>query len=396
VKQKEERMSFTEFQKMKAAAIVNIFETGRPFGSYAALAVLDDGAGISFGISQFTHRSGSLAAVVTRYLDNGGVVARNVLEDQLVTLRSTTRPAITAAAGNRQLKNALRAAAVTREMREAQHFTAFEKYMAPALRACEGSGFTQTLSLAVIYDSITHGSWERIRDRVTLGRGGSVDPERAWITAYVKARHTWLRSIPRLRPTSYRTSFFLLQILAGNWGLDLPLRVQGYSLSSSDLPPAMMGEADTAAGHLPPEPSIETTNSNSPAEPLLQPPVTQDARPPSGADSTLRKIGAEAADLFAKYDRIESAVRVFFTRTDSAKSLWTMVGGTVWQAFWGAVAFFAGLPREVWLAVSIIAALLMLAYLYRQYALGRIRELRRTALFIAERNGDHLPHENYE
>jgi hypothetical protein len=39
---------------LKALAIVNIFETGKPFGEFAAVAVLNDGAGISYGISQFT------------------------------------------------------------------------------------------------------------------------------------------------------------------------------------------------------------------------------------------------------------------------------------------------------------------------------------------------------
>jgi hypothetical protein len=33
-----------------------------------------------------------------------------------------------------------------------------------------------------------------------------------------------------------------------------------------------------------------------------------------------------------------------------------------------------GVPREVWLVVAVIAALLMLMYLYRQIALGKIRE----------------------
>ncbi|MGD9590581.1 MAG: chitosanase [Pyrinomonadaceae bacterium] len=389
-------MSFNELDKLKAAAIVNIFETGRPFGSYAALAVLDDGAGISYGISQFTHRSGSLAAVVTRYLENGGVVARAVFEDKVLTLRSASRPAISRAAGDRQLKNALRAAAVTREMREAQHFVAFERYLSPAIGECARLELYRPLSLAVVYDSMVHGSWERIRDRVNTGGRNSPDPEKTWTTAYVKARHTWLRSVPRLRSTSYRTSFFLMQILAGNWGLELPVKVHGYSLSLHDFPPAMTGETDAAAGPLPSQPSNETSHSSIPAEPHLQHPATSEARPQGEPRSTLRQIGADAADLFARYDRIESAVRILFTRADSAKSLWTMVGGTAWQAFWGAVSFFAGLPREVWLAVAIIAALLMLAYLYRQVALGRIRELRRTALFNAERNGDQLPHEYYE
>src|SRR5256885_6130459 len=72
-------MTFTEKDKLKALAIVNIFETSRAFGDYAACVVLNDGAGVSYGINQFTHRSGSLAAVVETYLNNGGNVGREML-----------------------------------------------------------------------------------------------------------------------------------------------------------------------------------------------------------------------------------------------------------------------------------------------------------------------------
>ncbi|NOT46351.1 MAG: hypothetical protein HOP17_01185, partial [Acidobacteria bacterium] len=206
-------MSFTDFDKLKAISIVNIFETGRPFGDYSALAVLNDGAGISYGISQFTHRSGALAAVVAQYLKLGGQIGRPVLEEHLELLRSASSLAIAIGSQNRQLKSVLRAAAVTSEMRDAQHYIAYRRFLLPAVAACEGSGFTLALSLAVIYDSINHGSWEMVRDRVQISPA-SRDFEKRWITAYVKARHDWLRSVPRLRPTAYRTSFFLAQIIA--------------------------------------------------------------------------------------------------------------------------------------------------------------------------------------
>ena len=56
--------------------------------------------------------------------------------------------------------------------------------IAEAIAACEGSGFVLPLSLAVIYDSIVHGSYERIRDRVRLrALTPSIEFEKAWITA---------------------------------------------------------------------------------------------------------------------------------------------------------------------------------------------------------------------
>src|SRR6185369_14541569 len=57
-----------------------------------------------------------------------------------------------------------RAAAITREMRVAQDEAAEELYLKPALDACGEMGFVMPLSLAVVYDSMNHGGWERIRD----------------------------------------------------------------------------------------------------------------------------------------------------------------------------------------------------------------------------------------
>jgi hypothetical protein len=360
--------TFTEFDRLKAMAVVNIFETGRPFGEYAALAVLDDGAGISYGISQFTHRSGSLYELVCSYLENGGRVGRGILIENLGLLLSTSASAVLSASQNRLLKNALKAAAVTREMRAAQHAVAFERYLRPAVEACAGSGFACPLSLAVIYDSITHGSWERIRDHVRVGRLGMqpISFEKRWITEYVKKRHQWLRSVPRLKSTSYRTAFFLAQIIAGNWNLDLPVTVHGISLSAKNFPPGATGETASAAGH----PSSADASDN-----LPESSVTERERAFPANTRPPKSIGSELADALSKYDRFESIVRTILTRTDAAKSLWTTVGGTLWQTFWAIASFVIGLPRELWFAVAVIAALLTLAYLYRQFALGRIREM---------------------
>jgi hypothetical protein len=76
----------------------------------------------------------------------------------------------------------------------------------------------------------------------------------------------------------------------------------------------------------------------------------------------------------AKFDQVDRIVTGVTTRTDRAKSLWTTVVGTVWQSAWALFGIIAGIPRDVWLVVAIIAALLMLLYLYRQLTLGRIRE----------------------
>src|SRR6476646_2313959 len=134
--------------KRKAMAIVRIFETGKATGDYTAVAVLDDGAGISYGISQFTHRSGSLATVVEKYLSAGANVGRVVLEEKLPMLKRKTPAAIRTAAVDTKLKAALKAAAITSEMRQAQDETAEQLYLQPAIDICASMGFTQPLSLA--------------------------------------------------------------------------------------------------------------------------------------------------------------------------------------------------------------------------------------------------------
>lgn len=76
----------------------------------------------------------------------------------------------------------------------------------------------------------------------------------------------------------------------------------------------------------------------------------------------------------ARYDQAERVVNAVLTRKDGAKSLWTTIAGTIWQTVWAVFGFVAGIPRQVWLVVAVIAAALMLVYLYRQIALGKIRE----------------------
>lgn len=222
-------MGFSDRAKLTALAIVHVFETSKPFGDYSAVAVLNDGAGISYGASQFTHRSGSLAAVVQRYIKIAGE-APSVVTSALPDLIS--RKNISKQSLNNSLKSALRRLGKTPEMQRAQREIAFEKYLKPAIDACDGSKFVLPLSLAVIYDSINHGSWERIRDRVKIP-----PVEKSWITEYVRKRDAWLESVPRLAVTDYRTDFFLAQIARGNWNLSLPLNVHGCKLTEEMLFP---------------------------------------------------------------------------------------------------------------------------------------------------------------
>jgi hypothetical protein len=382
---KQDHSHFSDNAMATAAAIVRVFETGSALGNYSAVAVLNDGAGVSYGISQFTHRSGSLQAVVKHYLAIGGAVGRRVFEAKLPILRRRSAAAISLLASNVSFKKALRAAGFTREMRVAQDAAAFERYMLPAITACAGSGFVLPLSLAVVYDSMTHGSYHKIRDRVRIRNGGAALFEKVWITEYVRQRDAWLGSIPRLRATRYRTRFFLNQIALGKWELELPLNVHGVRLTNEllGISPATEGEYEMAAGpySIPEEHHIAIEPPNS----SYHPADTPQARPPFAPNAgfgpalgdgvpTFDSIESSLNQAGARFDRVERIAIDVANRTDRAKSLWTTIVGTSWQAGWAILGFLAGMPSHVWLAVAVIAAVLTLAYLYRQITLGKIRE----------------------
>lgn len=350
---------FTTEDKLTAASIVRIFETGKPLGDYAAVAVLDDGAGISYGISQFTHRSGSLADVVERYIAERGSVGRMILEDRLPKMKDTSRIAVRDLSTDEQLKSALRAAAATREMRYAQEHVATTRYMKPALDECQRLGFTQPLSLAVVYDSITHGSWSKIRDMV----GVSPTQEKVWITDYVRLRDMWLGSLPRLQKTRYRTKFFLGQIATGRWKLELPINVHGVRLEKKNSPAVPPQVPANKPARKPAENRETNCERTVPAE-----------RPVPAKTDILNTIEGGVNAVAGRIDQTDRIVTTTVTRTDKAKSLWTTILGSLGQAAWAIAGFVAGVPREVWLVVAVIAAVLVGLYLYRQIVLGKIRE----------------------
>jgi hypothetical protein len=165
------------------------------------------------------------------------------------------------------MKAALRKLGKDELMQRAQHEIAFEKYLKPALDACEGSDFVLPLSLCVIYDSMNHGSFAKIRDRVKIEPpgNGSMKPiefEKLWITRYVMSRDRWLESIPRLAPTDYRTDFFIDEIRRGNWQLELPLHVHGVKLTASMFSKASAAVSDDQTATKAPSDSNLDQNSD--------------------------------------------------------------------------------------------------------------------------------------
>jgi hypothetical protein len=410
----QNKMSFSIEERLKAMAIVSVFETGSAFGDFSAVAILNDGAGISYGFSQFTHRSGALAEVLEKYLELGGEVGRLRIEAGLPIAKDDSASGIRKLVSDRRFQSALRSAGKTNDMRQVQVQVAIARYLQPAIDECGRLGLNHPLSLAVVYDSLTHGSWERISktvrvasiDAMTTSRGVTQTLETAWITEYVECRDRWLASIERLSVTRYRTRFFLNQIKAENWDLKLPINVRGVRITTDliseyhqylrvpearvDLPAA---ESTLTVKPLQNQPSSEITspqpqqplNETQPSSAEIQAPLLpEDGSTPSSADAVVGagSVSASALDQIesavnaaaARYDQVDRIATTVTTRNDAAKSLWTTVVGSVSQTFWAVFGLVAGVPREVWLVVAVIAAALTLMYLYRQITLGKIRE----------------------
>lgn len=233
-------MNLTTVQRETIDQVVACFETGKPLtdASYSTVALLNDGAGISFGAHQATARAGSLAAVVREYYARGGALGGLSLHDALERVersvglspaRLHTRPDVAA------LMEALGSAGAEPAMREAQRVVFDRLYWAPAYAQAVGLALVEPLSMLALYDLAIHsgpGRLDKLRPlfpEVPPSRGGA---ERAWATALVRARHAWLTgsSSGVVRATTYRTAEWLRLAAEGRWDLARPLAVRGVAI----------------------------------------------------------------------------------------------------------------------------------------------------------------------
>lgn len=218
----------TEENKKKIIRIVNVFETGTPEGKYDAIAIFPDGKNgsrqITYGRSQTTEQ-GNLRNLLGRYIDLHGTFAADFAPYM-------SKVGVTPLVDNKPFKDLLKKSAQEDPiMHQAQDETFEILYFQPALHFFNAEKFTLPLSLLVIYDSYIHSGAipaflrSRFPERTPLRNGD----EKAWITAYTKARQHWLATHPKkiLHPTVYRTKTFLAQMDNNNWDLSKPVSVQG-------------------------------------------------------------------------------------------------------------------------------------------------------------------------
>jgi len=258
--------TLTSTQARTLEAIVNLFETGQVLGDYGQVTVLAGDTGhLTFGRSQTTLGSGNLHTLLQRYCSNGGARFGRRLEPFLPQIAARD----TALDGHARLHNLLRATADDPVMRDVQDQFFTDVYFRPAVRTAERQGIGLPLGMAVVYDSFVHGSWGRIRDRVsgTPGTRG----ERAWVTDYVA------------------------------WGLELPLVIRGAEVSLASLAGTPPGAFD---GPHPGTRLISLPTSPSPLQRGLDVRLVQLALSERGAEIRADGVyGRASADRVADHQR---------------------------------------------------------------------------------------------
>ena len=225
-----------EEHKPRILSVVNIFETGTPEGNYADISIFADGKGgtrqVTYGRSQTTEQ-GYLKDLVAAYVANGGTFSSE-LQDYL------PRIGVTPLVDDSEFKSLLKRAGHEDDVMIQTQDTFFDKkYFQPAYKWFTDNGFTLPLSMLVIYDSFIHSGsipdWLRKKfPESPPVRGGD---EKAWIKAYVNARHNWLLSKGEpLSKTVYRTNVFKSAIANDDWDLPNPLVAQGEKSRGLDSP----------------------------------------------------------------------------------------------------------------------------------------------------------------
>ncbi len=227
-------MALTDLQKRTAQAIVNIFETGRALGDYGQVTLLAGDSGqLTYGRSQTTLASGNLYLLIKDYCAAAGAALAGALSPYLPRLESCD-PALNTDTAFRGL---LHGAGDDPVMQACQDAFFDRIYWAPAVSYASALDLDLGLSVAVVYDSMVHGSWKAMRDRTLAAHPMPGTDQKTWVAAYVATRRAWLagNSNTLLRKCVYRMDAFDALIAAGAWDLPLPLTVRGVQLSPDVL-----------------------------------------------------------------------------------------------------------------------------------------------------------------
>lgn len=219
-----------DLQQRTARAIINVFETGRILGNYGAIAVMKGDTGhLSYGRSQSTLGSGTLAALLGRYCDEPDARYAKEIGAFLPAVQKKDFSLDT----NDVFRSLLKKAGDDPAMQATQDKFFDDNYLAPACTVAQAMGITDPLGQTVVYDSHVQGGWSLLKSRMppvaALGA-------QAWVGKYIDVRTAWLKACKDPLPsTAYRMDSFKQMIADGKWDLALPLKAHGLTITAAAL-----------------------------------------------------------------------------------------------------------------------------------------------------------------
>lgn len=241
---------WTDEQEETAALIVRAFENGRiDDGVYEVVAVLADGAGPSWGPYQMTLGSGNIARVLARYERKHGADAPGLtsIRHLLDLVGAWPDEGTSDALDSRQqlVVRSLKAMGKLPGVREAMDSVWWEDFMLPAQEYARSLGLETPLGLLVVLDLFnqsgvprdltgailgnyrTVGRIGRLRARFNANPPSKGGDEREFAAALNRERWSWLSSSRKeaVRKSTYRTAILADLMEAGEWDLELPLKL---------------------------------------------------------------------------------------------------------------------------------------------------------------------------
>ena len=220
-----------DLQQSTARAIVNVFETGRILGNYAAVAVLKGDSGhLSYGRSQAALGSGVLFQLLDGYCRKQSAKYAAQLQPYLPRVKNKDF----SLDADDALKALLKLSGTDDPVMRLTQDQFFDSgYLAPACSDAAALGIVEPLGAAVIYDSRIQGGWPLLKQRIgPVTSRGSKD----WAQRYIALRKAWLSSLGSPLPsTVYRMDAFDSLMKLEKWNLDLPVTVHSVTITAEAL-----------------------------------------------------------------------------------------------------------------------------------------------------------------
>lgn len=211
--------------EQKIKQILNVFETGKATPQYDAVFVYPDGlkgrrqVTLSFG---FTEDGSNLGKLLTTYSALNGSYA-----SQFAPFLPKLGTGVLATSNT--FKELLKETAQKDAFFcECQDFCFNALYLRKGIERAAEFGIKTNLGIAIICDSVLHGSLETVSRLFVAARPSRGGDEKTWCIEYVKARKQWL--ISKGKPLSdcvYRMNAFEDAIKKDNWDLSQLFNANG-------------------------------------------------------------------------------------------------------------------------------------------------------------------------